>query len=67
MTLKEKVAKHTPYRIDGSYKGGVYGCPNDYKYLNDTTDNDNCGNKRITDEICAACWNREYKEDTDAV
>ena len=55
MTLKEKVAEKMPYRIDESYKGGVYGCPNDYKYLNDASDQFNCGNPRVTEGICTAC------------
>ena len=59
MTLKEKVAEVEPTSLDELFKGGVFGCPNVYKFLND--------NKRINvncihpgNEECTECWNREY-------
>ena len=33
MTLKEKVMEMQPECVDGSYGGGVHGCPANYPYL----------------------------------
>lgn len=59
-TLKDIVAEKEPGKIDSAYACGVWGCPRDYDYLDDYTDDDNysiC--VRWDNDKCSKCWNRE--------
>lgn len=56
MTFKEKVRKVQPEKLSDVQKGGVYGCPGHYSYLN--VPNYRLGTSCIGD--CYKCWNREY-------
>ena len=55
MTCREKLAMEHPEDVNEKWTGGCYGCPSDYGYRLDTPENCDC----FSEEICAACWDRE--------
>ncbi|MCI7099533.1 MAG: hypothetical protein MR966_11685 [Lachnospiraceae bacterium] len=58
MKLRDLVKKNDPNAITAKDFGGVWGCPDEYSFIEN--------NKQYTDhtcENCTECWNQEYKED----
>lgn len=57
MTFREKLQKEHPDAVGPEYVGGCEGCPESYGYEAHST---LCDPTRwVTEEECAACWNRE--------
>ena len=64
MTFREKITKDNPEIVDEKHDGGVQGCPfnHGYESTDDRDRNAPCYGRtfRHNNELCTACWNREY-------
>lgn len=59
MTCREKLKKEHPTCIDDRNCGGCFGCPSNYRYL----DNPEYCPHHSDANACTKCWNREIPED----
>ena len=56
MTCREKLRMEKPGFVDEEFKGGCFGCPSCYGYLDDPIYCDDCND-------CTKCWDREIIEE----
>ena len=60
MTCREKFKIEHPYSFNDIYRGGCYGCPRSYGYLDNPY---YCDDTSIPkNERCTMCWDREIPE-----
>ena len=61
-TLKDIVSVYQPECVDYIYEAGVYGCPNDYDYLNISEKLCQSSSSHPSRKNCYECWNRPFKK-----
>lgn len=57
MTFRERLQKEHPDKIDDDFRGGCFGCPENYGYEEEQDIETYCKKTE-----CSDCWNREIPE-----